>query len=50
MHEFIGCRVIEKNDGVRLLWSLMKSNNPSVQANAAWALCPCIENAVVSDS
>ncbi|CDS40793.1 armadillo repeat containing protein 4 [Echinococcus multilocularis] len=38
--------VIEKNDGVRLLWSLMKTNNPSVQANAAWALCPCIENAI----
>lgn len=25
-------------------------NNPRVQANAAWALCPCIENASVSFS
>uniref|UniRef100_A0A5K3FMG2 Arm_2 domain-containing protein n=1 Tax=Mesocestoides corti TaxID=53468 RepID=A0A5K3FMG2_MESCO len=37
--------VIERNDGVRLLWSLLKFNHPSVQASAAWALCPCIQNA-----
>lgn len=37
--------VIDKQDGVRLLWSLLKSPNPEVQACAAWAICPCIENA-----
>lgn len=36
---------IDKLDGVRLLWSLLKSNNATVQADAAWAICPCIENA-----
>ena len=34
-------------DGVRLLWSLLKNQNPDVQASAAWAICPCIENAKV---
>jgi hypothetical protein len=33
---------------VRLLWSLLKNQNPEVQASAAWAICPCIENAKVS--
>ncbi|XP_064389166.1 outer dynein arm-docking complex subunit 2-like [Halichondria panicea] len=37
--------VIDKQDGVRLLWSLLKSPNDDVQACAAWAICPCIENA-----
>jgi hypothetical protein len=37
--------IIDKQDGVRLLWSLLKSPNPEVQACAAWAICPCIENA-----
>ncbi|XP_054246157.1 outer dynein arm-docking complex subunit 2 isoform X2 [Indicator indicator] len=37
--------IIDKLDGVRLLWSLLKNPNPDVQASAAWALCPCIENA-----
>ncbi len=37
--------IIDKLDGVRLLWSLLKSPNPDVQASAAWAICPCIENA-----
>ncbi len=37
--------IIDRLDGVRLLWSLLKSPNPSVQASAAWAICPCIENA-----
>lgn len=36
--------IIERMDGVRLLWSLLKNPNREVQANAAWALCPCIEN------
>ena len=40
-------RVIDKLDGVRLLWSLLKNPNPEVQASAAWAICPCIENAKV---
>jgi len=33
---------ISKQDGVRLLWSLLKSPNAEVQAGAAWAICPCI--------
>jgi len=37
--------IVDKLDGVRLLWSLLKSWNPEVQASAAWAICPCIENA-----
>ncbi|XP_033112504.1 armadillo repeat-containing protein 4-like [Anneissia japonica] len=37
--------IIDRLDGVRLLWSLLKNNNPEVQASAAWAICPCIENA-----
>ncbi|CAM9231987.1 unnamed protein product [Bubo scandiacus] len=37
--------IIDHLDGVRLLWSLLKNPNPDVQANAAWAICPCIENA-----
>ncbi|XP_077997290.1 outer dynein arm-docking complex subunit 2-like isoform X2 [Glandiceps talaboti] len=37
--------VIDRLDGVRLLWSLLKNQNPDVQASAAWAICPCIENA-----
>ena len=28
---------------MRLLWSLLKSANPEVQAGAAWAIGPCIE-------
>ncbi|NXM76296.1 ARMC4 protein, partial [Serilophus lunatus] len=38
-------KIIDSLDGVRLLWSLLKNPNPDVQASAAWALCPCIENA-----
>jgi len=37
--------IIDRLDGVRLLWSLLKNENPKVQASAAWAICPCIENA-----
>ncbi|CAH8522289.1 unnamed protein product [Schistosoma haematobium] len=37
--------IIENLDGVRLLWSLLKNPNPKVQSYAAWALCPCIQNA-----
>ncbi|XP_054027171.1 outer dynein arm-docking complex subunit 2 [Dryobates pubescens] len=37
--------IIDKLDGVCLLWSLLKNPDPDVQASAAWALCPCIENA-----
>ncbi|XP_069504209.1 outer dynein arm-docking complex subunit 2 [Ambystoma mexicanum] len=36
--------LIDRLDGVRLLWSLLKNPNPEVQASAAWAICPCIEN------
>lgn len=36
---------IDRLDGVRLLWSLLKADNVTVQAEAAWAICPCIENA-----
>ncbi|KAM9839660.1 outer dynein arm-docking complex subunit 2 [Aulostomus maculatus] len=37
--------IIDQLDGVRLVWSLLKNSNPDVQSSAAWALCPCIENA-----
>ncbi|XP_053120127.1 outer dynein arm-docking complex subunit 2 isoform X2 [Hemicordylus capensis] len=37
--------IIDRLDGVRLLWSLLKNPHPDVQASAAWAICPCIENA-----
>ncbi|NXJ89807.1 ARMC4 protein, partial [Corythaixoides concolor] len=37
--------IIDHLDGVRLLWSLLKNPNPDVQASAAWAICPCVENA-----
>ncbi|XP_078283647.1 outer dynein arm-docking complex subunit 2 isoform X2 [Rhinoraja longicauda] len=37
--------IIESLDGVRLLWSLLKKPNANIQASAAWAICPCIENA-----
>ncbi|XP_047001069.1 armadillo repeat-containing protein gudu-like [Schistocerca americana] len=36
--------IIEELDGVSLLWSLLKNPSTNVQANAAWALCPCLEN------
>ena len=32
-------------DGVRLLWSLLRSPNVDVVAAAGWAICPCIKNA-----
>ncbi|XP_072810982.1 outer dynein arm-docking complex subunit 2 isoform X3 [Vicugna pacos] len=37
--------IIDSLDAVRLLWSLLKSPHPEVKASAAWALCPCIQNA-----
>ncbi|NXN96792.1 ARMC4 protein, partial [Rhinopomastus cyanomelas] len=36
--------IIDRLDGICLIWSLLKNPNPDVQASAAWALCPCIEN------
>ncbi|MEQ2223040.1 hypothetical protein ILYODFUR_032639, partial [Ilyodon furcidens] len=41
------CRIIDQLDGVRLVWSLLKNPSAEVQSSAAWALCPCIENAKV---
>jgi armadillo repeat-containing protein 4 len=38
--------IIDRLDGVRLLWSLLKSANPQVQASAAWAISPCIEHGI----
>lgn len=40
-------RIIDQLDGVRLVWSLLKNPSADVQSSAAWALCPCIENAKV---
>uniref|UniRef100_A0A182J6G1 Armadillo repeat-containing domain-containing protein n=1 Tax=Anopheles atroparvus TaxID=41427 RepID=A0A182J6G1_ANOAO len=37
--------LMEELDAIRLIWSLLKNSNPKVQAYAAWALCPCIQNA-----
>lgn len=36
-------KIIVKSDGVRLLWSLLKSAEPQVQAAGALALTPCID-------
>lgn len=36
--------MIDRQDGVRLLWSLLKNQNPRVQAAAAWAISPCVKN------
>lgn len=38
---------IEELDGVRLIWSLLKNKSTRVQASAAWALVPCIQNSRV---
>ena len=38
-------QIMEDLDAIRLVWSLLKSSNEKVQAHAAWALCPCIQNA-----
>uniref|UniRef100_A0A3Q2PVW6 Armadillo repeat containing 4 n=1 Tax=Fundulus heteroclitus TaxID=8078 RepID=A0A3Q2PVW6_FUNHE len=38
-------KIIDQLDGVRLVWSLLKNPSTEVQSSAAWALCPCIENA-----
>lgn len=38
---------MEEHDAVRLIWSLLKNSSTKVQANAAWALVPCIQNATV---
>jgi len=37
-------KIIIKSDGVRLLWSLLKSSNESVQAMGAMALAPVIND------
>ena len=42
--------MIDRQDGVRLLWSLLKNPNPRVQAAAAWAISPCVRNIKVSFS
>jgi HEAT repeat protein len=34
---------MEKLDGFRLVWSLLKHPSPLVQAGAAWAICPYVE-------
>ncbi|XP_047206437.1 outer dynein arm-docking complex subunit 2-like isoform X1 [Girardinichthys multiradiatus] len=41
----VSIRIIDQLDGVRLVWSLLKNPSAEVQSSAAWALCPCIENA-----
>lgn len=40
--------ILEQLDAVRLIWSLLKNPNPRVQAYAAFALCPCVNNAAES--
>lgn len=42
--------IILNLDGVRLIWSQLKHPSPAVQASAAWALCPCMQNAKVTKS
>lgn len=36
--------MIDRLDGVRLLWSLLKNPDPRVEAAAAWAISPCVKN------
>lgn len=43
-------RMIDRLDGVRLVWSLLKNQNPLVQAAAAWAISPCVKNVKVRDA
>ncbi|KAL9924155.1 armadillo repeat-containing protein gudu isoform 1-T1 [Glossina fuscipes fuscipes] len=38
-------RILEELDAVRLIWSLLKNTNSRVQAFAAYAICPCVQNA-----
>lgn len=38
-------RILEELDAVRLIWSLLKNPNTRVQAYAAYAICPCVQNA-----
>ena len=45
--EMEAMEIIDTLDGVRLIWSQLKHPSPAVQASAAWALCPCIQNARV---
>ena len=49
-NEMESMEIIVQLDGVRLIWSQLKHASPKVQASAAWALCPCIENAKVRDT
>ena len=42
--------MIDRLDGVRLLWSLLKNQDPHVQAAAAWAISPCVKNVKVRDA
>lgn len=43
------CRVeMERLDGFRLVWSLLKHDSSRVQAGAAWAICPYVEHSKVS--
>lgn len=37
-------REMDEQDGFRLVWSLLKHPTPSVQASAAWAISPYVEN------
>ncbi|XP_071444201.1 armadillo repeat-containing protein gudu [Hetaerina americana] len=43
--ELESMEIIEELDGVRMVWSMLKRPYPAVQAAAAAALCPCIQNA-----
>ncbi|KAG8226088.1 hypothetical protein J437_LFUL006395 [Ladona fulva] len=43
--ELESMEIIEQLDGVRMVWSMLKRPYPAVQAAAAAALCPCIQNA-----
>uniref|UniRef100_A0A1B6CBZ5 Armadillo repeat-containing protein 4 n=1 Tax=Clastoptera arizonana TaxID=38151 RepID=A0A1B6CBZ5_9HEMI len=47
-HDLSCMAEMEKHDAVRLIWSLLKNPSTKVQASAAWALVPCIQNATES--
>lgn len=35
--------IIQGGDGIRLIWSLLKHKNPTLQAKAGWALWSCLK-------
>ena len=49
-NEMESLEIIVELNGMCYIWSQLKYPSPKVQANAAWALCPFIENAKVRNN